>query len=812
MENFLRKITFSSLIVASLHSIPHIAANPKNELPLVETATEETSAPRVEKINEEIFQAVIGQLNKLDALLQDIALLVNNEAFAIPQKDTVRKNITALRMPIDNARKNLVRNADIQSCAQAIRLANALLNYIQNALKNNLRDMPEFEMIPTRSGEEIDIEGLDRLLQNNNAKLKSLANQSQTLGLSWYNKVYRSFNTTIIRPMEKYNVLQIAGAGLGLLALGGAFKYLISEQKEQISLPVLGTIDGTSAKMILERTLEHNVTIPAAGWLISQAFEPVKNMTQKAYNKTRQKIHQAHAFLQGGSVYKSDEAFSLSDIKVDFSHMIGQQQIKNILSVYPNFFKNPEAFQLRGLLPARGVILTGPPRSGKTHAAKCLAGEIQQMLKKEGKGKELKFFEIRAAEIMQAGGISTWMAAAKHHAPCIIFIDEIDMLRLTRTNGDTNLLSDFLTAIGSTIEPDINKLVIIMAATTHPENLDDALRSAGRLSLEIRFEHPPYADRLELRQRKLKNLSMDIALFNLEKIARETEGSSFEALNEMVDRAFQKAMITNSIVTQKDLEISVDEEIRKIIPVDEKDLHEEEQILIAAHQAGQALARIILNPSKKFAKVTVNKMMPKIKEEALMDKWEGKEKPETIQYGGIFTYCENDTLQFNTRADKLKECQILLAGFAAEKMVLGSCGYSYRSRDKIAALEIAKSLAMEGLQPGDLSKNELSNRLDKALQIVTECENKVTALIEQHKELLISITGILGVVKSLDAQQIELIAALAKMEKSPEGLPAELLALLGLPAQEPANSEVRESEISAQIHDELGIDEVRAAA
>ncbi len=113
--------------------------------------------------------------------------------------------------------------------------------------------------------------------------------------------------------------------------------------------------------------------------------------------------------------------------------------------------------------------------------------------------KAIKFLSIDAHDI-KAEGIATWMGVAKMLAPCVLFIDEIDLLNLQRT-GDRTLLSDFLKEMSGIADKDPKKQVIVIGTTNKPENIDTAMIQSGRLALVIPFSYPNLKDRIRLHRK-----------------------------------------------------------------------------------------------------------------------------------------------------------------------------------------------------------------------------------------------------------------------------------------------------------------------
>ena len=123
------------------------------------------------------------------------------------------------------------------------------------------------------------------------------------------------------------------------------------------------------------------------------------------------------------------------------------------------------------------------------------------------------------------------MELATYQAPCILFIDEFDLLRLQR-DGDSKLLAEFLTAMSGSLAKDEKSQVIIMVATNKPENLDFALRQHGRFGKLFWYDKPTFANRAEFFEKECIKRCMDASqVFNAQHFAQQTEGCSFGTLD-----------------------------------------------------------------------------------------------------------------------------------------------------------------------------------------------------------------------------------------------------------------------------------------
>jgi cell division protease FtsH len=520
--------------------------------------------------------------------------------------------------------------------------------------------------------------------------------------------------------------------------------------------------------------------------LVSFAFTPFalfdyftptfKEWGQKGYAWTSTKLAQISAFLRGGPMKKQMDMWAEKEIRITFDDVIGNEHAKETLMRIVSYLVDYEKFDRAGIMPETGILLVGPPRTGKTYIAEALAGTIKMLLQEKGSNETIRLLSFTTAELKQYG-ISTVLLGAKALAPVVLFIDEIDTGRFQR-EGDATGLGELQVAM-STLNRDKSKKVIILAATNKPENLDYALLEPGRFGKHIDFTYPTFSERKEYLNRELQKRSVHISEEYINKLAHESENCSYDALNEVIVTALQKAKVRGSVLTWEDLDSAFDEEINKII-LDEHTIPEAEQYVIAAHQAGHAYMRILRNASLQLTKVTIRPTSAKINEQAVISKYfekndSGKNQKEskTIEYGKVFVAHNSNSLKFETSNDLVDELIISLAGHVAEKILFDSSSYSYHNHDNEHALAIAKHIVFGGMPEKGMPKAIKEQKLTEAYNLVQKYEQEVTDLLTAHKKELIVITNILFEQKTLLAGEIlQILELLEKKKNESEDKPA----------------------------------------
>ncbi len=195
-----------------------------------------------------------------------------------------------------------------------------------------------------------------------------------------------------------------------------------------------------------------------------------------------------------------------------------------------------------------------------------------------------------------------------------------------------------------------------------------------------------------------------------------------------------------------------------IIPSCTKDIPEAERNILAAHFAGQAMALTLLNSNLKLGKVTLKQVMTELKEEVMGSHLyaNASKEQQRFEYGKIFTYHDKDSINMQTRDEKMALIKMHVAGFVAEEMLLGSCGYSCHSeKDNNTAMTIAKSLTFQGIDEATLPKHLVKEYYDQALEIKDTCVEEVKDLLANNKDRLEKVMKELLAQQTLDQKQIE---------------------------------------------------------
>ena len=382
--------------------------------------------------------------------------------------------------------------------------------------------------------------------------------------------------------------------------------------------------------------------------------------------------------LMFGAGRSSAKVYVQSSQGIRFSDVAGEDEAKENLQEIVDYLHNPQKYTEAGASMPKGILLVGPPGTGKTMLAKAVAGESN-----------VPFFSISGSEFVEmfvgmgASKVRDLFKQAKEKAPCIVFIDEIDAIGQKRSSGNMGgndereqTLNQLLTEMDGF---EGNTGVIILAATNRPEALDPALTRPGRFDRRVPVELPDLAGReaiLKVHAKKIKTAE-DV---NFHTIARMAAGASGAELANIVNEAALRAVRNGRvIVTEADLE----ESIEVVIAGYQKKsavLSDQEKRVVAYHEIGHALVAALQTHSAPVQKITIiprtsgalgYTMQVDTGDKYLMTKQEienkiatltGGRAAEEVAFGEITTGASNDIEQ----ATKLARAMIARYGMSDE--------------------------------------------------------------------------------------------------------------------------------------------------
>ncbi|WP_019500198.1 ATP-dependent zinc metalloprotease FtsH [Pseudanabaena sp. PCC 6802] len=437
--------------------------------------------------------------------------------------------------------------------------------------------------------------------------------------------------------------------------------------------------------------------------------------------------------------------------KVLFSDVAGVDEAKVELEEIVKFLKTPEQYTRLGAKIPKGVLLVGPPGTGKTMLAKAVAGEAG-----------VPFFSISGSEFVElfvgvgSSRVRDLFEQAKKQSPCIVFIDELDAIGKSRASSGfyggndereqtlNQLLTemDGFSADGST--------VIVLAATNRPETLDPALLRPGRFDRQVLVDRPDKIGReaiLTIHARKV-TLAPDT---DLKTIAARTSGFAGADLANLVNEAaLLAARADRNSVTMADFSEAIE---RVVAGLEKKSrvLNDKEKRIVAYHEVGHALVGALTPGSGKVEKISIvprgmaalgytlqlptedRFLMSKEELQAQISTLLGGRSAEEIIFGSITTGAAND-LQ---RATELAEQMVTSYGMSE---ILGPLAYQKRQNDFLGGMNSGRSLSPH-----------TAEMIDKEIKdIVESAHQNALSILKENQGLLESISE-----KLLDAEVIE---------------------------------------------------------
>ncbi|KAF9557162.1 AAA ATPase afg3 [Mortierella alpina] len=435
-----------------------------------------------------------------------------------------------------------------------------------------------------------------------------------------------------------------------------------------------------------------------------------------------------------------------TDITVKFKDVAGMDEAKVEIMEFVKFLKNPAAYEKLGAKIPKGAILSGPPGTGKTLLAKATAGEAG-----------VPFLSVSGSEFVEmfvgvgASRVRDLFASAKKHAPCIIFVDEIDAIGKARGKGGQfggnderestlNQLLVEMDGFGS------NEHVVVLAGTNRPDVLDEALMRPGRFDRHIAIDRPDIKGRGDIFQVHLRPIKTEEDIPKLaQKLAALTPGFSGADIHNVCNEAALIAARHNKeTVVEADFEAAIE---RVIVGLEKKSkvLSPEEKKTVAYHEAGHAVAGWYLEHADPLLKVSIiprgvgalgyAQYLPKdqylYSTQQLMDRMcmtLGGRVSEHIFFGIITTGAQDD-LQ---KVTKMAYAQVATYGMDSE---LGPMSYGNPEKEN----QFTKPYSE---QTGQLIDNQVRSLIGtafrKTTELLTEKRSDVekVALLLMEKEVL----------------------------------------------------------------------------
>ena len=445
------------------------------------------------------------------------------------------------------------------------------------------------------------------------------------------------------------------------------------------------------------------------------------------------------SMMFGGAGKSNAKVYVQSTHGIRFADVAGEDEAKENLQEIVNYLHDPKQYEEIGASMPKGILLVGPPGTGKTMLAKAVAGESN-----------VPFFSISGSEFVEmfvgmgASKVRDLFKQAKEKAPCIVFIDEIDAIGQKRNSGQLGgndereqTLNQLLTEMDGF---EGNTGVIILAATNRPDSLDPALTRPGRFDRRVPVELPDLKGREEILKVHAKKVALAPGIdFNT--VARMASGASGAELANIVNEAALRAVRSGrKSVTQADLE----ESIEVVIAGYQKKnsiLTDKEKCIVAYHEIGHALVAAKQSNSAPVQKITIiprtsgalgytmqvdegnHYLMNKAELENKIATLTGGRAAEEVAFNSITTGASNDIEQ----ATKLARAMLTRYGMSDEfdMVALETVNNQYLGGDTSLACSAQTQREIDQ-KVVDLVKTQH----EKAIRILTENRAKLDELAQ----------------------------------------------------------------------------------
>ena len=446
----------------------------------------------------------------------------------------------------------------------------------------------------------------------------------------------------------------------------------------------------------------------------------------------------------------------VSTSKVNFTKVAGLEEEKEELEEIVDFLKNPQKYTGVGARIPKGVILVGPPGTGKTLLAKAVAGEAG-----------VPFFSISGSDFVEmfvgvgASRVRDLFEEAKHNAPCIVFIDEIDAVARRRGTGmggghdeREQTLNQLL------VEMDgfgVNEGIIVMAATNRVDILDPAILRPGRFDRKVAVGTPDVGGREEILKVHAKNkpLGDDV---NLQQLAQTTAGFTGADLENLLNEAAiiaakeNRSFIANKDVKRAFVKVGIGAEKKSRITSDK------EKKITAYHEAGHAILFHVLPDVGPVYTVSII--------------------PTGVGAAGYTMPLPEKDEMFATKSRMLQDIMVSLGGRIAEEIIFGDITTGASSDIKKATKTARRMVTRYGMSDNigvicydddddevfigkDLAhakahSEEISGEIDKEVKrIIDDCYTKAKDIIMQHENVLHSCAKLLLEKEKINREEFE---------------------------------------------------------
>ena len=476
--------------------------------------------------------------------------------------------------------------------------------------------------------------------------------------------------------------------------------------------------------------------------------------------------------------------------KVTFKDVAGLDEEKEEVQELIDFLKEPKKFQRLGARIPKGVLLVGPPGTGKTLLAKAVAGEAN-----------VPFYFISGSDFVElfvgvgASRVRDMFKQAKHNAPCLIFIDEIDAVGRQRGSGiggghdeREQTLNQLLTEMDGF---GANEGIIIIAATNRPDVLDPALLRPGRFDRQVTVNLPDKKGREEILAVHARNKIFEDNI-TLSNIAARTVGFSGADLENLLNEAALLAVRRNKAAISME---ELDEAHDRVIMGPAKKSHkytEHEKKVVAYHEAGHAVLGLRLSGANEVQKITI---IPR------------------GNAGGYNLMLPKEETYLSTKTELLETISGLLAGRVAEETIFGEITTGAHN-DFEKATKIARSMVteygMSDLGPVQFEHQESSVFLGRDYNKSRNFSSQVAFEIDQEQRKIIN--ECYEVTKKIIKENLDLLHLIANTLLKYETITKEQIEYLVEHGHMPNEEQAKEDEVKPMTLSDLSLEDLKEMA